>query len=125
LASQNAESMRHASLLRRPPDPPSDLVDNDVIMRRIPAQQTPNTNDRVILPSQSQTPRRQRDLKRPRHPRDVDVFLGSSGTQQPIASAQQKPLRDKRIKPRHHNRKPPPGSVELPLQSRQSPLRHR
>ncbi len=125
LASQNAEGMRNSRLLRRLPDPPSDLIDDHVIMRRIPAQQTSDANNGIILPSQSQGPRRQRNLKCPRHPRNINVFLRSASPQQPVASTQQKPLRDKRIKPRHHDGKPPPSSVQLPLQGRKHRLRHR
>ena len=125
LASQNAEGMRHSSLLRRLPNPARHLVHDHAIMRRIPAQQTSDANNGVILPSQSQTPRRQRDLKRPRHPRNIDVFLRSASPNQPVASTQQQPLRNKRIKPRHHNGKPPPRSVKLSFQSRKVRLRHR
>ncbi len=74
LASKHAKRMRNPSLLRRLPNPPRHFVHDHVIMRRIAAQQTSETNDRVIFLSLRQLPRRQRNLKRPRHPHQINIF---------------------------------------------------
>ncbi len=116
LASQHPKRMRHARLLRGLPNPPRNLIDDDVVMRRIPAQQTTQTKDGDLLPRQSQHPRRHRNLERPRHPHNRNVFLLRSRAQQSIIGAQQQPLRDERVKPRHHNCKPLPGGVDLPFE---------
>ena len=68
IASQHAKRMRHSSLLRRLPNPARHFVDDHVVMRRIPAQQTAETNDRVILPGLSQSPRRQPESQTPPAP---------------------------------------------------------
>ncbi len=75
LASQHPKRMRHARFLRRLPNPPRDFIHDHVIVRRIPAQQAAETNNGVIFFRQRQSPRRQRNLKRPRHPHDLDVIL--------------------------------------------------
>src|SRR5215469_8346501 len=89
VASQNAKGMGHTSLLRRLPNPTRDLVDDHVIMRRIPAQQAANTDQSVVFPSQSQGPCRRRNLKRAWNPHDVDVFLRRPGSNQAIRGAHQ------------------------------------
>ncbi len=123
-ASQHSKRMWHSGLLRRLPNPPRNLVHNHVVMRRVPAQQTSQTNDGVVLSSQSKRPRGRRNLKRPRHPHDRNMFPQRPRPQQSIASTLQKPLRDKRIKPRHYNSEPFPARVRLPLQDRKLRLGH-
>ena len=89
VASQHTKSMRHPSLLRRLPDAPRDFVDDDVVVRRISAQQTSDADDGVVFPGRGQSPRRRRNLKCSRHADNVDVVLRSPASQQPIASTQQ------------------------------------
>ncbi len=125
VASQHAKGMGNSSLLRRLPDPPRNFINDNVIMRRIPAQQTSDANQSVVLPSQSQSPSRRRNLKRPRHPHNVDVPLRSSSPNQPVAGTQKQPLGNERIKAGHNNGKPLPGSIQLPRNPRNNRLRHR
>src|SRR5579863_493527 len=118
LAGQHAERMRHSRLLRRLPDPPRDFVDDHVIVRRISTQQTSQANDRVIFLSQSQRPSRQRNLKSPRHAHHVNVLFSRSRLQQAVTSARQKPVRDERVKARHHDGKALPRAPKLALDGR-------
>src|SRR5580704_7750531 len=105
LARKHPKSMWNTSLLRRLPNPPRDFVNDHVIMRRIPAQQTTKTNNRVILPCLRDCPRRQRNLTRPWYPHQINIFPDSARAHQPIDGAKQKPLSNKSIEPRNHDSK--------------------
>jgi hypothetical protein len=104
--------MRNPSLLRRLPNPPRHFIHDHVVMRRIPTQQTAETNNGIVLPSLGQLPRRQRNLKRPRNPHQIKIFLLGTGAHQPVQRAQQKPLGDKRIEAGDNNRKAFTGSAQ-------------
>jgi hypothetical protein len=97
--------MRNARLLRRLPNPARDFIHDHVIVRGTAAQQAPETNNRVILLSLRELPRRQRYLKRPRHAHYSDIFFLSAGSHQPIDRAQQKSLGDKCVESRNHDSK--------------------
>src|SRR5437764_11938203 len=49
VAGEDAESMRHASLLRRLPNAARDLVHDDDVMRGIAAQQASEADDGAVL----------------------------------------------------------------------------
>src|SRR3984957_19257420 len=96
-AREHSERMRHPSLLRRLPNAPRHFIHDHVIVGRIAAQQTTNADDRVVLLRLRQLPRRQRNLKRPRHANQIDILLICTRSQQPIDGAQQQPLRNERV----------------------------
>jgi hypothetical protein len=84
-------------------------------MRRISPQKTSDANDRIIFSSGSQSAGGCRNLKRPRHAHHINMFFASTGAKQPITSAKQQPLSDKRIKSRNYNGEASAGSIQLPF----------
>jgi phosphopantetheinyl transferase len=54
----------------------------------------------------------QRNLERPGHAHQRDVFLLRAGAQQPVVSAQKQPLGDERIETRNNDGKPLAGSAQ-------------
>ncbi len=65
--------MRHSSLLRRLPNPARDFVDDYVVMRRISAQQAPETDDGVVFLGFSEGASRGRNFERAGDANDLDV----------------------------------------------------
>ena len=125
LTSKHSERMRNPSLLRRLPNPARNFIHNHVVMRRITAQQTSKTNNGIVLPSFRQFPRRQRNLKRPRHPHQINVFPGSARAHQPTDCAKQKSLGDKSIEPGNDNREALARSAQRAFERRKIRLRRR
>ncbi len=124
-AGKHPKRMRNSSLLRRLPNPTRNFIHDHVVMRRIAAQQTSKANNCIVLPSLRQSPRRQRNLKRPRHPHQMNVFPGSARAHQPVDSAQQQPLSDKCIEPGNGNSEALARSAQRSFERRKIRLRKR
>ena len=114
LASEHPECMRHSRLLRRLPNSPRNFVDDHVVMRRVPANQTAQTDDGVVFPSLRQGTRRRRNFKRSRHADNINIFLACARTHQPVIGAAQQAVGNKFVEPRDHDPKAKPRCVQLP-----------
>src|SRR5260370_13486505 len=115
--------MGHSRLLRRLSNAPRNFIDDYIVVPGVPTQQTTETNDRVILFSLRQLPSRQRNLKRPRHPHQINILFRSAGTHQSIDCAQQEPLGDERVESGNDNSKAHTLSAQRAFQRMQSRLR--
>lgn len=104
--------MRNSRLLRRLPNPPRHFIHDHIIVRRIPAQQTSETDNRIVLLRLRQLPSRQWNLKRARHPDQIDIFFLSPGALQSVDRANQQSLSDERVEPGCDNRELPATSVQ-------------
>ena len=118
LAGQHTKRMRDTGLLRRLPDAPRNFIHDDVIVRRVAAQQTTNTENRVVLPSFGKRARGQRDFECPGNSDQRDVFLLRARAQQSVVSALKETFRDEGVEARDDNSKPPSISAEAALDSR-------
>src|ERR1700722_5910840 len=91
-ASEDSERVRDSSLLSRLADAARNLVHNDVVVRRVAAQQTADANNRMVFPSLRELARGDRDFKRTRDSNERNVFFLSARTKQSIVSTLKKPL---------------------------------
>jgi len=104
VASQHPKRMRHACFLRGLPNAARHFVDDDVVVRRISAQKTSDTNNRIVFFRSGKSPGSRGNLEASRHTCNRNIFLLRPQPKQPIARAQQKPFGDEAIEPRYHDR---------------------
>ena len=99
IAGKHAEGVRHSRFLRRLADATRYFVHDDVVVRRIAAQQAAEANDGVVSACFGEGARGGRDFEGAGNPDDLDISLSRSGAKQPIVCAMQKPLGYERIEP--------------------------
>ena len=75
VAGKHAERMRHAGFLRRLSNPARNFIDDHVVVRCVPAQQTAETDDRVIFFGFGESAGSRWDFKGAWHTDDLDGFL--------------------------------------------------
>jgi hypothetical protein len=97
LASEHPKRVRHARVLSRLSNAARNFVDDHVVVRGVPPQQTTETYDRVMFLGFRDSAGSQWDFKRPRHADNLDVFLSHPGTQKPVISASKQTLCDELI----------------------------
>jgi len=102
------------------PDAACHFVYDHIVVRRVPAQQTTDANNRVIFPSLGERASSQRNLKSPRHTNQRDIPFLRARAQQPVVSTQKKPLRDERIEACDNNSEPFSRSAKSAFDSRNS-----
>jgi hypothetical protein len=99
--------VRHSRLLRRLPNAARNFIHDDVVMRRVAAQQTANTNNRIVFFRFGERARGDWNFECPGNSNKRYIFFLGPGPQQPIVRALKKSLGNKRIETRDDKSKPP------------------
>jgi len=113
VAGEDAESMRHASLLRRLPNAARDLVHDDVVMRGIAAQQASEADDGVVFLGFSESAGSGRNLEGTGHAEDFDVPLFCPGSYKSVVGAAEQAVSYEFIETRDDNSEPKSGCVQF------------
>jgi hypothetical protein len=115
-AGEDAERVWHPGFLRGLSDAARDLVDDNVVVGGVSAQQATDANDGIVFPCFRKSAGGRRDFKRTGHTNDMDIFLYRAGAQQSVVGALQQSLRDEGIEARDDNRKALAQGAEPTLQ---------
>jgi len=110
--------MGHPSLLRGLPNAARDFIYDDVIVRSIAAQQTAQTNNRIVFFGLCQCASGGGKFKRARNTNDPNILGFRTTTQQSIERTPKESFRNELIKPRDHNAEVSSRSAEIALKRR-------
>ena len=113
VAGENAESMWHASLLCRLPNPACDLVHDNVVVRSVAAQQASEADDGVVFFSFSQSAGGGRNFEGTGHAEDFDVPLFCPGSYKSVVGAAEQAVSYEFIETRDDNSEPKSGCVQF------------
>jgi len=113
LTGEDAKGMGNAGFLRRLSDAAGDLVDDDVIVGGVAAQETAQTDDRVILPGLGESAGGGGNFEGAGNSDDGDVFLPGAGSNQSVIGATQQPFGNELIEPGNDNSEPETSRVQF------------
>ena len=103
VTGKHAERMRYARFLRRLSNPARNFIDDHVVVRCVPAQQTAETDDRIIFFGFGESAGSRWDFKGAWHTDDLDGFLSHPGTQKTIIGTSKQALCDELIETRDYD----------------------
>ena len=119
---QHAEDDRHVGIQRRLPDATARFGADVIEMRRVAANDRPETNHRIEPLRPGHRPRHQGNLERPRHPHHFNVVVFDPVFGQPLNAGTQQLARDKLVELRDDNPKPQPRRILRPFSQFHSSL---
>src|SRR5580698_3897021 len=104
-------------------DPRRTLPCDEVVVARLPADDSAQAQDRVDLPGECEAAGHQRQLERPRRPRDRDVAAIGARLEERVERAVEETQRDAAVEQGARGAHPQPDPVVLAAQRRAHPCR--